>query len=80
LSPRPRTGGTHARSHLALVPPGASAEEAAAIAAALEQFTRDTAPPLAAPATEADRWVQAALQEGVERDPAEVLADPWRNT
>ena len=43
----------------------ASPEEAAAIAAAIEQFLRDTAP---APAPEGDTvnpWLRAALYEGV---------------
>lgn len=43
----------------------ATPEEAAAIAAAIEQFLRDTAP---APAPEADTinpWLRAALYEGV---------------
>ena len=43
----------------------ASPEEAAAIAAAIEQFLRDTAP-RAAPAPEPpSRWLTAALREGV---------------
>jgi len=43
----------------------ASPEEAAAIAAAIEQFLRDTAPAPepAGPAT--SPWLQAALREGV---------------
>ncbi len=41
----------------------ASAEEAAAIAAALERFLRETAP--APQATPRSRWQQAALREGV---------------
>jgi hypothetical protein len=43
----------------------ASPEEAAAIAAAIEQFLRDTAP---APSTEPDQgsgWLAAAMREGV---------------
>jgi hypothetical protein len=42
----------------------ASPEEAAAIAAAIEQFLRDTAPPPEA-AEEPSRWQQAALREAV---------------
>jgi hypothetical protein len=80
LSTRQRTGGTHPGRHLALVPWGATPEEAAAIAAALEQFALDTAAPPPAAAVEPDRWAQAALQEGVERDPEELLPDPWINT
>ncbi len=47
----------------------ATPEEAAAIAAAIEQFLRDTAP---APAQEGDResrWLRAALEEGVDAGP-----------
>lgn len=51
----------------------ATPEEAAAIAAALEQFLIETAP--APPAAErVSRWQRAALLEGVSRDPG---ADPW---
>ena len=42
----------------------ASPEEAAAIAAAIEQFLRDTAP-APEPAEEPSRWQQAALREAV---------------
>jgi len=42
----------------------ASPEEAAAIAAAIEQFLRDTAPP-PEPADELSRWGRTALREGV---------------
>ena len=41
----------------------ASPDEAAAIAAALERFLRETAP--APAAVEVSRWQQAALREGV---------------
>jgi hypothetical protein len=42
----------------------ASPEEAAAIAAAIEQFLRDTAPAPQA-AEQPSRWAKAALYEGV---------------
>jgi hypothetical protein len=42
----------------------ASPEEAAAIAAAIEQFLRDTAPP-PEPVAGLSPWTQAALREGV---------------
>ena len=41
----------------------ASPDEAAAIAAALERFLRETAP--APGSTEVSRWQQAALREGI---------------
>ena len=53
----------------------ATPEEAAAIAAAIEQFLRDTAP---APAPERDAinpWLRAALYEGVGY-PADA-PEPW---
>ena len=43
----------------------AAPDEAAAIAAALERFLRETAP--APRASEQSRWQRAALREGVER-------------
>jgi hypothetical protein len=47
-----------------------SAEEGAAIVAAVEQFLAETAQPPAA--AEPSRWQQAALREGVSRDPGLV--------
>jgi hypothetical protein len=44
-----------------------SGEEGAAIVAALEQYLAETAPE-PAPAQQS-RWQQAALQEGIEREP-----------
>ena len=43
---------------------GASVEEAAAIAVALERFLADTSPPPRAEPV--SRWLRAALREGVE--------------
>jgi hypothetical protein len=53
----------------------ASPEEAAAIAAAIEQFLRDTAPPPAPTGGSASPWLRAAFFEGVGRDPAAL--SPW---
>jgi len=47
----------------------ASPEEAAAVIAAIEQFMRDTAPPVAPAAEGPSPWVRTALLEGVEREP-----------
>jgi hypothetical protein len=52
----------------------ASPEEAAAIAAAIEQFMRDTAPPPQG-APELSAWLQAGLLEATKRTPDE---SPWR--
>jgi hypothetical protein len=52
----------------------ASPEEAAAIAAAIEQFMRDTAPPPAA-APSISPWLRAGLFEGAKRSAAEP--SPW---
>jgi len=64
------------RPRIELRQSGASPEEAAAIAAAIEQFLRDTAPP-PGPTTETlNPWLRAALFEGVG-----LTADapsPWR--
>jgi hypothetical protein len=59
------------RPSLELVAPGAGPEEAAAIAAALEQFLHDTAPRLAAPRR--SPWARASLAEGVGLE----AATPW---
>jgi hypothetical protein len=53
----------------------ASPEEAAAIAAAIEQFLRDTAPPPAAAGPSLSPWARAGLFEGTRRDPA--APSPW---
>ena len=67
-------GVVNRRPKLTIVAPEASEEEAAAVAAALERFMRDTAPP---PAPEPARspWVEAALHEGVSRAPEPPA--PW---
>lgn len=62
------------RPHLQLVTPAASAEEAAAVIAAVEQFLRDHAPP-PAPVDEGPAgWLRAARLEAVELEP---LHEPW---
>jgi len=53
----------------------ASSEEAAAIAAAIEQFIRDTAPPPGGRGAELSAWLRAGLLEGTKRAPGE---SPWR--
>jgi hypothetical protein len=57
------------RPKLELVAPGASPEEAAAIAAALEQFMRDTAPVPAPVEEPPNPWFRRGLVESVEREP-----------
>ena len=52
---------------------GPSAEEAAALVAAIEQFLRDTASP-AAPEPQPEPWLRAARREAVAREPDR---DPW---
>jgi hypothetical protein len=53
------------RPKLEIVAPGAGPEEAAAIAAALEQFLHDTAPPPKARTSTMSRWERASLTEGI---------------
>jgi hypothetical protein len=53
----------------------ASPEEAAAIAAAIEQFLRDTAPQPAGESARVSPWLRAGLFEGTKRDPAGPA--PW---
>ena len=57
------------RPRLELHGSNASAEEAAAVIAAIEQFLRDTVPPPAPPAEVENAWVRASRLEAVERDP-----------
>lgn len=64
------------RPQMRLMAPAASPEEAAAVAAALERFMRDTAPPPAPARPAPSPWAQAALAEGVSRRPD--LEPPWR--
>ena len=53
------------RPRIEVAQANASPEEAAAIAAAIEQFLRDTAPPPAAGGEPPSGWLAAALREGV---------------
>ncbi|MGH2923143.1 MAG: hypothetical protein ACRDKH_03820 [Solirubrobacterales bacterium] len=55
---------TPPRPQIEISAPGASPEEAAAIAAALEQFLIETAPP-PQPAERISPWQRAALGEGI---------------
>lgn len=64
-----------ARPRIEVKQASAGPEEAAAIAAAIEQFLRDTALPPAAEPQGVNPWLRAALFEGVGRDPAG--ASPW---
>jgi hypothetical protein len=65
---------------LELLSGSASPEEAAAVVAAIERFMRATAAPAEAPPSEQDGWREAALLEGVERDPGAPRAAPTVNT
>jgi hypothetical protein len=58
------------RPKIEIVQTSASPEEAAAVAAAIEQFMRATAPPLAPAKEPMNPWVRTALLEGVDREPA----------
>lgn len=57
------------RPQLELIAPGASAEEAAAIVAALEQFMRQTAPTPAPVDDRPNPWFFQGLLESTEREP-----------
>lgn len=63
------------RPQLQIVAPSASPSEAAAVAAALERFMRETAPAPVAPPERVDPWLRAALHEGTSRTAAEP--GPW---
>jgi hypothetical protein len=57
-----------------------SPEEAAAITAAIERFRRATAPPAGPPQKRTDRWREAAILDGISREPGADVRDPWINT
>ena len=57
------------RPKLELRGSAATPEEAAAVIAAVEQFLRDTVPPVVAAPAGPSPWVRAALLEGVGREP-----------
>jgi hypothetical protein len=64
------------RPKLTIFAPDASPEEAAAVAAAIEQFMRATSPVLVeAPDDGPSPWQRAALVEAVHRQPQ--LPAPW---
>jgi hypothetical protein len=60
------------RPRIEIVQTSASPEEAAAVAAAVEQFMRATAPPPAPAEQTVSRWVRTALLEGVGRESEQV--------
>jgi hypothetical protein len=53
------------RPRIEIVSGGASATEAAAVVAAIEQFLADTAPLPAAEGPSMSPWARAALEEGI---------------
>ena len=57
------------RPRIQIAQAAASPEEAAAIAAALEQFLRDTAPAPAPATTRVNPWLRAGLYENAGLDP-----------
>ncbi|HKP89531.1 MAG TPA: hypothetical protein VJT75_06095 [Thermoleophilaceae bacterium] len=61
------------RPRIEVAQANASPEEAAAIAAAIEQFLRDTAPAPSAEPEQADGWLRAAMREAVGADPDELF-------
>ncbi len=62
------------RPAISVSTPGATAHEAAAVVAAIEQFLRDRTPVAVAPPPPS-AWLEASLREGVARRPA--LPVPW---
>ena len=60
--------------------PAPSAEEAAAIVAAVERFMRETASTVGPAEQAVDPWQRAAILEGVSREPRAAELDPWINT
>ncbi len=64
------------RPSIELVAPNATAEETAAIAAALERFLHDTSPAPGPPRRQTRPWERAALSEGV----GLCAPSPWSDT
>lgn len=63
------------RPKIQIVQTSASPEEAAAVAAAIEQFMRATAPPPAPLEEPLNPWVRTALLESVDREPGATWLD-----
>lgn len=63
------------RPEIRIVSPAASEDEAAAIAAALERFLAETAPP--AGGEQASPWQRAALLEGVSAREGAAAPQGW---
>jgi hypothetical protein len=63
------------RPRIEIAQSSATPEEAAAIAAAIEQFLRDTAPVAGAPEEPPSPWLRAGLLENAGLDPSG--ATPW---
>jgi hypothetical protein len=63
------------RPKLSLHGATAGPEEAAAVIAAVEQFLRDTVPPVATRAARPNPWQRAALLEAAGREPD--APSPW---
>jgi hypothetical protein len=68
-----RKAHTHMTPAHQISPPPTSPAQAAAIAAAIEQFMRATAPPASSEDERPDPWIRAAILEGVTRDPELTL-------
>jgi hypothetical protein len=66
---------TPPRPRIELKGASATPEEAAAIAAAIEQFLRDTAPAPSPAGPALSAWLRAGLLEGTGRDPG--ASSPW---
>jgi hypothetical protein len=64
-----------ARPRIEIKQAAASPEEAAAIAAAIEQFLRDTAPAPEPAGPRMSPWLEAGLLEGAGREPG--AGAPW---
>ena len=76
-----RNGSHHPpRPRIEMTSGAATPEEAAAIAAAIEQFLRDTAPAPSPRPARTSRWLRAGLLEGTGVDPGEIgpRGDPDR--
>jgi hypothetical protein len=80
VRPHPESSRTGAPALATSAKGAATIEEAAAIAAAIERFSRDTEPASSVGEAAREDWTRTALREGVTRQERPAAPHPWINT